>query len=234
MCSHCSVTLLRSSSLVLSCVLYLFLFSRAIIAIAPVEDVNKHAPEFHNVPYQVDVDELTPVGVAIFRGIAAIDRDTPGTPNSAVSYFIIGTEPDSENNTFILPDPSEGNLVLNKPLDFDNGNKEFKIKIQATDHGTPTSLSSITTMTVRVRDADDQPPSFSQDIYRGQVSETPLITVSHDHDHDHPVRERARKRGVCFEFEVNHDKLILSSCFLKLHSSLLLFFSTSFSDPQAS
>jgi len=183
MCSHCSVTLLRSSSLVLSCVLYFFLLSCAVIAIAPVEDVNKHAPEFHNVPYQVDVDELTPVGVAIFRGIAAIDRDTPGTPNSAVSYFIIGIEPDSENNTFILPDPSEGNLVLNKPLDYDNGIKEYKIQIQATDHGTPTSLSSITTMTVRVRDADDQPPSFSQEIYRGQVSETPSIT-------GHRIREK--------------------------------------------
>lgn len=223
MCSHCSVTL-RSSSRVLSCVLYFFLLSSAVIAIAPVEDVNKHAPEFHNVPYQVDVDELTPVGVAIFRGIAAIDRDTPGTPNSAVSYFIIGIEPDSENNTFILPDPSEGNLVLNKPLDFDNGIKEYKIQIQATDHGTPTSLSSITTMTVRVRDADDQPPSFSQDIYRGHVSETPSITVSHDHDHDHRVRERKERRFVLSSRSITTNSSSLLPCFLKLYSSLSYFF----------
>lgn len=37
----------------------------------------------------------------------------------------------NENNSFILSDPIEGILVVNKPLDYDNGIREFKIQIQA-------------------------------------------------------------------------------------------------------
>lgn len=140
-----------------------------------VQDVNDHAPEFQNVPYHLEVDELTPVGVTVFRGIQAIDRDKPNTANSDITYSIVGG---NENNSFILSDPIEGILVVNKPLDYDNGIREFKIQIQASDHGTPTSLSSVTTMTIRVKDADDQNPVFSQDVYRASVSETAAITVS--------------------------------------------------------
>jgi hypothetical protein len=46
------------------------------------------------------------------------------------------------------------------------------------DHGTPVSLSQVTTMTIRVKDADDQNPVFSQEVYTASVSETASITVS--------------------------------------------------------
>lgn len=66
------------------------------------------------------------------------------------------------------------------------------------DHGTPVSLSQVTTMTIRVKDADDQNPVFSQDLYTASVSETASITVSFAsclsyhflyfyHDHDRPL-----------------------------------------------
>ena len=41
------------------------------------------------------------------------------------------TQGGNENNSFILSDPIEGILVINKPLDYDNGIREFKIQIQA-------------------------------------------------------------------------------------------------------
>lgn len=44
---------------------------------------------------------------------------------------IIGKKGGNENNSFILSDPIEGTLVINKPLDYDNGIREFKIQIQA-------------------------------------------------------------------------------------------------------
>nr|XP_027203396.1 cadherin-89D-like [Dermatophagoides pteronyssinus] len=93
-----------------------------------VQDVNDHTPEFQNVPYSLDVDELTPVGLTVFRGIHAIDRDKPNTANSDITYSIVGG---NENNSFILSDPIEGTLVINKALDYDNGIREFKIQIQA-------------------------------------------------------------------------------------------------------
>ncbi|OTF73465.1 cadherin-89D-like protein, partial [Euroglyphus maynei] len=118
---------------------------------------------------------LTPVGLTVFRGIHAIDRDKPNTANSDITYSIVGG---NENNSFILSDPIEGTLVINKALDYDNGIREFKIQIQASDHGTPDSLSSVTTMTIRVKDADDQNPIFTKDVYRASVSETTKLTVS--------------------------------------------------------
>ncbi|KAG9511246.1 Cadherin-89D, partial [Fragariocoptes setiger] len=109
--------------------------------------INDHAPEFQNVPYYLEVDELTPVGLTIFRSIHAVDRDKPNTANSDITYSIVGG---NVNDSFILSDPIEGTLVINKALDYDSGNREFKIQIQASDHGSP-SLSSVTTMTIKVK-----------------------------------------------------------------------------------
>lgn len=44
-----------------------------------------------------------------------------------VSFFQGG----NENNSFALSDPIEGILVVNKPLDYDYGSREFKLLIQA-------------------------------------------------------------------------------------------------------
>jgi len=137
-----------------------------------IQDINDHKPEFQNVPYYVEVDELTPVGLTVFRGIHAIDKDKPNTANSDITYSIVGG---NENNSFILSDPIEGILVVNKPLDYDHGIREFKIQIQASDHGVPT-LSSVTTVTIKVKDADDQNPQFTREVYKASVSESPIIT----------------------------------------------------------
>ena len=37
----------------------------------------------------------------------------------------------NDNDSFILSDPIEGILVMNKALDYDHGKREFKIQIQA-------------------------------------------------------------------------------------------------------
>ncbi|XP_023209390.1 protocadherin Fat 4-like, partial [Centruroides sculpturatus] len=138
-----------------------------------IEDINDHAPEFQNTPYHLEVDELTPVGLTVFRGIHAVDRDKPNTANSDVTYSIVGG---NENNSFALSDPIEGILVVNKPLDFDHGVREFQIKIQASDHGSPHSLSTLTTLTIRVKDSDDQNPKFTQDVYKTSVLESSKVT----------------------------------------------------------
>lgn len=41
------------------------------------------------------------------------------------------TQGGNENDSFILSDPIEGILVINKALDYDHGSREFKIQIQA-------------------------------------------------------------------------------------------------------
>lgn len=138
-----------------------------------IQDVNDHAPEFQNVPYHLEVDELTPVGLTVFRGVHAIDRDKPNTPNSDVTYAIVGG---NENNSFALSDPLEGIIVINKPLDYDNGPREYRLEIQARDHGSPESFQSVTSVTIRVKDADDQNPVFTRQVYKANVTEAAVIT----------------------------------------------------------
>ncbi|KAL3277703.1 hypothetical protein HHI36_013048, partial [Cryptolaemus montrouzieri] len=93
-----------------------------------VEDVNDHAPIFVGTPYRVTVDELTPVGLTLFRGVKAIDRDKPNTPNSDVQYALVAGNQDEK---FSLDNSHQAHLILKKPLDFDNGDREFLLTVSA-------------------------------------------------------------------------------------------------------
>ncbi|CAB0038612.1 unnamed protein product, partial [Trichogramma brassicae] len=91
-----------------------------------VEDVNDHAPQFVDAPYHVTVDELSPAGLTIFRGIHAFDKDKPGTPNSDVHYAIIKG---NEDGKFALESGHRTALVLKKPVDYDAGDREYNLLI---------------------------------------------------------------------------------------------------------
>lgn len=94
-----------------------------------VLDINDHAPEFENLPYQVYVDESTSVGAKIFTGISAFDRDSPHTPNSDVQFSIDSPEHDAH---FTLESPHRPHVILRRQLDFDEGKRMFEIPIIAT------------------------------------------------------------------------------------------------------
>uniref|UniRef100_T1IXK6 Cadherin domain-containing protein n=1 Tax=Strigamia maritima TaxID=126957 RepID=T1IXK6_STRMM len=138
-----------------------------------VQDINDHSPIFQNAPYFIEVDELTPVGLTIFKGIRATDGDKPNTANSELSYSIVGG---NVGDTFILSDPMEGAVVVAKPLDYDEGVREYKLDIQVQDHGSPVSHSSVTTLTIKVKDSDDQNPAFTSDVYKVKVEEKWQLT----------------------------------------------------------
>ncbi|XP_013401573.1 protocadherin Fat 4 isoform X2 [Lingula anatina] len=59
---------------------------------------------------------------------------------------------------------ADGNIVLNKQLDYDNDIRTFTLIIWALDYGTPT-LSANTTLVVNVIDEDDLNPVFEKDFY---------------------------------------------------------------------
>ncbi|XP_072949863.1 cadherin-89D isoform X2 [Epargyreus clarus] len=132
-----------------------------------IEDINDNAPKFLDTPYQVTVDELTPTGLTIFKGIRAFDRDKPNTPNSDVQYSITAGDADGR---FALESSHKPALILNKPLDFDTGDKEFMLTITASDRGSP-PRSANATVHVIVQDNDDLPPKFTQEVYRTQIPE---------------------------------------------------------------
>ncbi|CAH0674179.1 unnamed protein product [Spodoptera exigua] len=132
-----------------------------------IEDVNDNVPKFLDTPYHVAVDELTPTGLTIFKGIHAFDRDKPNTPNSDVQYSIISGDPEGH---FALESSHKPVLILKKPLDYDAGDKDFSLVVTASDRGSP-PRSSNATVHVIVQDNDDLPPKFTADVYRTQIPE---------------------------------------------------------------
>lgn len=68
-------------------------------------------------------------GVTIFRGIHAMDGDKPNTPNSDVHYAIVKG---NEQGKFSLESGHRTSLILRKPVDYDNGDREFTLVIAAT------------------------------------------------------------------------------------------------------
>ncbi|XP_028176911.1 cadherin-89D [Ostrinia furnacalis] len=132
-----------------------------------IEDVNDNVPQFLDTPYRITVDELTPTGLTIYKGIRAFDRDKPNTPNSDIQYSITSGDPEGH---FALESSHKPSLVLRKPLDYDAGDKEFTLGITASDRGSP-PRSSNTTVHIIVQDNDDLPPKFTQDAYKTQIPE---------------------------------------------------------------
>ncbi|KZC05970.1 Cadherin-89D, partial [Dufourea novaeangliae] len=142
-----------------------------------VEDINDHAPQFVDAPYHVTVDELTPVGVTIFRGIHAIDGDKPNTPNSDVHYAIV------------------------------KGNEQGKFSLEfghrTADRGVPARTTN-TTVRITIVDNDDLDPMFTRDVYKAKIHEfypmpeypiftqinltTPIQATDCDRDLNVPVR----------------------------------------------
>ena len=67
--------------------------------------------------------------MTIFRGIHALDGDKPNTPNSDVYYAIVKG---NEQGKFSLESGHRTALILRKPVDYDNGDREFNLIITAT------------------------------------------------------------------------------------------------------
>ncbi|KAH9514477.1 hypothetical protein Btru_025371, partial [Bulinus truncatus] len=134
-------------------------------------DVNDNSPYFINAPYTVRVNELTPVGVTVFRGILADDLDEG--PNKQITYILTpGISQYNFNGTqyFYLPSDQEGILSVFSPLDFESMYRQtgdisqtfYNITVIAKDNAVPASTqrSSLTTLRVIITDGDDQGPEF--------------------------------------------------------------------------
>lgn len=76
---------------------------------------------------------------------------------------------------FALESPHRPSLVLRRRLDYDEGVRIFDVPIIAADRGTPPRASN-TTLRVFVKDADDLPPKFSENVYRTKINEFSPLT----------------------------------------------------------
>ncbi|XP_076395319.1 cadherin 99C isoform X2 [Megachile rotundata] len=152
---------------------------RTIPVIVRVSDINDNKPKFINTPYETTVPELTPVGSTIFKNVVAVDADAG--VNGIVEYSIapgdgsrIGNNEGVGRNRITTADgygyfsinlPHQGQVTVNRTLDFEK-TQRYLVTILASDRARNVSerFTSTTTLTVNIRDDDDQDPSF---IYQG-------------------------------------------------------------------
>lgn len=130
---------------------------------------------FLNTPYEITIDETTPLGSSVFLGIKAFDRDKPNTPNSDIQYFIGQQTSDAKGGFFMLDSPHRPHVILKRSLDFDHGIRQFDLNVIARDRGIPPKQSN-TTLSIFIDDVDDLPPVFTQEAYYTKVKE--FFTIS--------------------------------------------------------
>ncbi|XP_076026861.1 protocadherin Fat 3-like, partial [Genypterus blacodes] len=129
-----------------------------------VLDANDNTPSFKNTSYSTVVAENAMIGTIVLQVFA---QDQDSEKNAAVSYQILS---DVSNNTnYFQVDSSSGLLSTARPLDYELIQR-YNFIIRATDSGDP-ALSSDVSVTVSVTDTNDNPPNFSQALYRAFVSE---------------------------------------------------------------
>ncbi|XP_030281852.1 cadherin EGF LAG seven-pass G-type receptor 2-like, partial [Sparus aurata] len=130
-----------------------------------VSDVNDNVPEFSVAEYQVEVLETESVGTSLLT-LSAVDPDEGA--NGRVSYSILQQSPSSDPAVFEL-DSSSGTLQLAQPLDYSEV-KMYSLMVQASDAGTP-SLVTNSSVVVKVKDVNNNPPVFSKEKYDVAVFE---------------------------------------------------------------
>ncbi|XP_069384917.1 cadherin-related family member 5-like isoform X3 [Paralichthys olivaceus] len=130
-----------------------FTFKISIVVL--VDNVNDNAPVFAQSLYEVNVDEMSPVGTTVGK-YAATDPDKPNQ-----LFYSLTSE---SQNSFKLKSSTDPDLIISSPLDYDRV-KNFKMVLYAQD--TPltasdnrTSFTATTTIMVTIIDADNRPPWF--------------------------------------------------------------------------
>ncbi|XP_049983957.1 protocadherin gamma-B4 isoform X20 [Alexandromys fortis] len=131
-----------------------------------LEDINDHVPKFTHTSFELQISESTKPGTRFILG-SAHDADI-GT-NSLQNYQL------SPNDHFSLvnKEKSDGSkypeMILKTPLDREK-QKSYHLTLTALDFGHP-PLNGTAQIQVLVTDANDNPPVFSQDIYRVSLPE---------------------------------------------------------------
>ncbi|XP_071484961.1 cadherin-23-like [Diadema antillarum] len=132
--------------------------STPVTVVINIEDINDNDPVFTRPVYTAPVPESHPPGEVI---VTVVANDPDG--NSDLTYSIIDG---NQNGTFII-DPSSGDIIPTKPLDYETITV-YNLTVVVTDNGGQTSTTYVV---IPVGDANDQNPAFIQDPYSFSVLE---------------------------------------------------------------
>ena len=138
------------------------------IVTVTIMDINDNSPEFESDPYIVSIAENADIGSQVIEVIAH-DADTGA--NSDIRYSFAAQ--DSWLSSVFFLETETGMITTLVFLDREAVD-EYQFKVVAKDRGSPKQLSAVTTVKVTVTDHNDEPPVFTQAVYRGAVNEDAL------------------------------------------------------------
>lgn len=140
-----------------------------------VVDCNDNAPVFNHTSETVNVEENAAVGSEVFQ-VSAFDLDQGD--NGYISYSIANIDdvPFSIN-------PFTGVIMTKQSLDYESQQRTYKLRVRASDWGSPFRRESESTVTLRIRDVNDNKPRFEGINCTGYLSReaprgTELVVVS--------------------------------------------------------
>nr|XP_040129285.1 protocadherin gamma-B2 [Ictidomys tridecemlineatus] len=131
-----------------------------------IEDINDNPPNFPQSSILLQINELAILGTR-FGLESAIDADVG--PHSLQDYQLSSNEHFSLMVKGKLEDKIAPELVLEKPLDREQQSSHLLV-LTAVDGGDPV-LTGTTQIQIKVIDANDNPPVFSQDMYKVSLKE---------------------------------------------------------------
>uniref|UniRef100_A0A3B4TRB4 FAT atypical cadherin 2 n=3 Tax=Percomorphaceae TaxID=1489872 RepID=A0A3B4TRB4_SERDU len=134
-----------------------------------VQDVNDNQPVFDASPYRAFLAENMPAGTTVIQVTANDpDTDTNGLVTYSLESLPDGTATDI-TNVFSI-DGESGWITTAQETDCE-ATRVYRFSVVATDHGGDNKLSSSVLVEVTVTDENDNPPKFSDEVYRGSVVE---------------------------------------------------------------
>ena len=135
-----------------------------------VTDENDNRPLFSKSLYEVSVLENNIPGSYVTTVVA---RDPDVGKNAKVSYKLLDSEVSgSPVSTYVSVDSLSGSLFTLRSFDYETL-QQIELVIQAEDRGSP-SLSSTSTIRIRVVDQNDHYPSFTFPVLLNDSADVPL------------------------------------------------------------
>ncbi|XP_057588680.1 protocadherin gamma-B7 isoform X11 [Hippopotamus amphibius kiboko] len=137
--------------------------------IVVVEDINDHAPQFHKDKIILEISESVSPGMGTILESA---KDPDISMNSLSKYHL---SPNEYFSLVVKDNPDGGKypeLVLKKTLDRETQSAHHLV-LTALDSGDP-PRSGTAQIRILVVDANDNPPVFSQDVYKVSLREDVL------------------------------------------------------------
>ncbi|XP_014650629.1 PREDICTED: protocadherin gamma-B7 isoform X11 [Ceratotherium simum simum] len=134
--------------------------------IVVVEDINDHAPQFHKDEINLEISESVSPGMGTILESA---KDPDISMNSLSKYQL---SPNEYFSLVVKDNPDGGKypeLVLKKTLDRETQSAHHLV-LTALDNGDP-PRSGTAQIRILVVDANDNPPVFTQDVYRVSLPE---------------------------------------------------------------